>query len=226
MNRHFLAAFAGLILIVTLLAAWVLWRGRTAELPEEPLAPQAPGELGTFSIYTNGEYGFSVMYPESAVLDEEFDTKYFLPANWRYNALPTGEGEPVLALVTYAIESQDSYPRHFVTQVRIGASTDPAELVRCEQRATEQGEGELPDVTLNGTTYKAFSFQDAGMMQYVRGISYRTVHEGACVAIEKIQTGSSYRDDAASVKDISDETLQAEYEKLTGIIESFSFARP
>ncbi|MBU0750373.1 hypothetical protein KKH15_02550 [Patescibacteria group bacterium] len=225
MTRHLLALCSALLLVATLLAAWVVWRGRDDMSPQTQIPAQTPGELGTFSIYTNGEYGFSVMYPNSAIIDETFDQAYFLPSVWRMNALPTATGTPVLAIVTFVTESDHSYPRHFSSQVRIGASADPKEVARCEERATEQGEVELPDVTINGTAFKAFSFQDAGMMKYVRGVSYRTVHEGACIAMEAIESGSSYRDDPESSDDIPDEELQAHYDNLQQVVQSFSFAR-
>jgi len=225
MTRHLLALCSALLLVATLLAAWVVWRGRDDMSVHTPQPVQTPGELGTFSIYTNGEYGFSVMYPNTAIIDETFDEAYFLPDAWRMNALPTGTGTPVIAIVTFMTESDHSYPRHFSTQVRIGASTDPKEVARCEEQASEQGETELPDVTINGTPFKVFSFQDAGMMKYVKGVSYRTVHEGACIAMEAIESGSSYRDDAPSHDDIPDEELQAYYENLHQVIQSFSFAR-
>lgn len=224
MTRHAWALFIAFILIGTLLAVWVVWMGRDSTVVEEPVAV-APGELGTFSIYTNGEYGFSLMYPSHAELEQTFSTDHFLSDAWRVNALPTATGTPVLSVVTYQTRSDISYPRYFVAQVRIGASTDPAEVRRCEQAALEQGENQLADVELNGKTFKVFAFQDAGMMQYVRGVSYRTLHEGSCIALEKIQVGSSYRDDAPSVSDISDEALQDEYNALQMIVDSFTFAR-
>lgn len=224
MTRHAWALFIAFVLIGTLLAVWVIWMNREDTQMQEQVAV-APGELGTFSIYTNGEYGFSLMYPSGAILEEEFGTEYFLSDAWRVNALPTGTGTPILNVVTYETRSDVSYPRYFVTQVRIGASTDPAEVRRCEQPALEQGEDEQPSVVLNGKEFKVFAFQDAGMMQYVRGVSYRAIHEESCIAIEKIQVGSSYRDDAPSASDIPDEELQAEYAALQMIIDSFSFAR-
>ena len=224
MKRHLLAIGVAVVLVASLLTAWVMWQGRGED--EQPVSVvEQPGEVGTFSIYTNGEYGFSVMYPSEALLDEVFDPLYRLPSVWRVNALPNETGTPVLNIVTYDTKSEDSYPRYFITQVRIGVSDDPEEVARCEKQASEQGESQLEDVDLNGTTFKAFSFQDAGMMQYVKGVSYRAVHEGRCVAIEKLQIGSSYRDQP-SEKDIPDESLQAEYADLDMIIRSFSFARP
>jgi hypothetical protein len=64
------------------------------------------------------------------------------------------------------------------------------------------------------------------MMQYAKGVSYRTIHDGACFALEQIETGASYRDDAPSSKDISDTVLQKHYADLATIVQSFSFVQP
>ncbi len=177
------------------------------------------------AIYTNGPYGFSLFYPEMAAVGYGFDASYHLGTSWRANALPEGTGTPVVEIVPYAVTSEDSYPRYFNAMVRIGASADPKELARCEKAGENEGETQLPDATIGGRAWKAFSFQDAGMMQYASGVSYRILTEGKCIAMEKVRTGSSYREDAPSDRDIPDTTLEGEYDALSAIVESFTFAR-
>lgn len=226
MTRHLSFVLVVVVLLAVIAAVWAVWRGaRETEPVEEPVV-ETPGDVGTFSIYTNGAHGFSILYPEDARLEEAFDPEYHVPNTWRVNALPDVAGTPILALVTFATESENSYPRYYTAQVRIGASSDPREVERCTQPAPEQGETQLADVTLGDTTFSVFSFQSAGMMQYAKGESYRTVHQGLCYAIERIAAGSSYREDPPSPEDIPEEVLEAEYAKLADIIRSFSFARP
>lgn len=177
------------------------------------------------AIYTNGPYGFSLFYPDMAAVNYTFDTSYHLGSSWRANALPEATGTPIVEIVPYAVKSEDSYPRYFNAMVRVGASADPKEVARCEKVGEDQGETELPDAVIGGRTWKAFAFQDAGMMQYASGVSYRMVHEGKCIAMEKVRTGSSYREDAPTDHDIPDATLEAQYEALAPIVESFTFAR-
>lgn len=225
-HNHRLLIIA-LIVISGLVLAWFMIQNERTPVPVvTDTATTTSDQLSGRSIYTNGEYGFIVSYPEAARLEEAFSPEYHLPATWRANALPDGEGAPIAAIVAYSTASDHSYPRHFTAMVRIGASTDADELSRCLDAADEQGEKALPDVNLNSTVWKAFEFGDAAMMQYVKGVSYRTVHEGACIALEKIQSGSSYRDDPVSDEDIADEVLQARYKSLDTIVESFTFARP
>ncbi len=226
MNRLTLPLFVLILVLIGGGAAWYLVDSRNQALgTADTEVPELPVPSEGVAIYTNGPYGFSVFYPQEAEVSYEFDATYHLGTMWRANALPESEGAPIVAIIPYAVKSENSYPRYFNAMVRIGASSDPKEIARCEKGASDQGETALPDVTINGTIWKAFSFQDAGMMQYASGISYRTMHEGKCIAVEKVRTGSNYKDDPASPKDIPEETLTAEYDKLSTIIESITFAR-
>jgi len=178
------------------------------------------------ALFTDGEYGFSLRYPETDQTDYTFASFYHLPANWSALALPDATGTPIIAIIGYRTKSEHSYPRYFDAEVRIGASTDPKELAACTTLRAENGETALPDTVIGGTTWKAFAFQSAGMMQYVKGVSYRTVHEGVCIALEQIETGSSYRDDPASANDIPDTVLEAKYHALDSVVKTFQFSRP
>lgn len=199
-------------------------------VPKQAVAP-VPVETGNEnlegqSIYASGEYGFTVRYPSSATIDEKFLTTYHLAATWRANAPVEATGTPVLQIVGYQTKSENSFPRYYDAMVRIGVSKDAATVKDCTALVKDQGETVLPDKVINGTTWKAFSFQNAGMMQYLKGVSYRTVHDGTCFALEQLATGSSYRDDPDSPADVLQEKLDAEYEALGAIIESFAFSAP
>lgn len=213
------------VLVLTGVAlAWLILRTPVAppEAPEESVATTTPDLTGR-AIYTNGTYGLVVSYPETAQVEEEFFTTYHLNKSWRVNS--ETDGDPIVAIRAYSTESDHSYPRYYHALVRIGASTEPKEIANCERVTPDRGETALPDATFNGTTWKVFSFQNAGMQQYVRGVSYRTMHDGACIAVEKIAAGSSYRDDPASPDDVPDTLLEERYEGLDSIVESVSFAR-
>lgn len=206
---------------------WYLTYTREASLMRPGTVASSTTEVQVGqAIYTNGPYGFSLVYPETADVEYTFSASYHLGTTWRASALPDTTGVALLAIIPYATASDHSYPRYFNAMVRIGASEDPKEVAECLKPTSQQGEEELPDVVIQGHTWKAFSFQSAGMMQYAKGVSYRTLHEGKCIALEKIQTGSSYRDDPISPDDVSDEYLLERYEGLSSIITSFTFARP
>jgi len=213
-------AVIGIGVIIMAFIAW--WFGfRNTETPEEP-APQEPTiELSEgLSIYTNGEHGFLLTYPEGASVAETFNNPW-LPNAWSATADPDNVGTPIVSITTYRTESDHSYPRHYTTLVRVGASNAVAS---CLSARTDRGETALPDVTWGGETFKVFSFGDAGMMRYVKGVSYRIVKGDRCYAIEQIAAGSTYREES-SPEDIPDATLEAQYDRLSDIVSSFQFVR-
>lgn len=223
MNRLIFVLFLISIVAIGGSTAWYLVDTRNEAFGPMPVATSTPQVEEGLAIYTNGSYGFSIFYPQDAEVSYAFDSHYHLGTAWRADALPEAAGTPIVAIIPYATISENSYPRYFNALVRIGASTDQDELSRCETAGN--GETALSDTDIGGRVWKAFAFESAGMMQYVRGVSYRTVHEGRCIALEKVRTGSSYREDAPSERDIPDAVLDEEYEALSLIVQSFSFAR-
>lgn len=225
MNRLTILFFILTLVAIGGGATWYLVNSsKQALAPAPEMATSTPEVSEGLAIYTNGTYGLSVFYPQDSIVSYSFEPSYHLGTAWRANALPDVPGSPIVSIVPYSVQSEDSYPRYFNAMIRIGASEAPEELERCLKPATEQNEIALPDADINGTTWKAFSFESAGMMQYASGISYRTIHEGKCVALEQVRTGSIYRE-AVSSKDIPEETLQAEYAKLDEIVRAVVFAR-
>ncbi len=193
-------------------------------VPPEPAATSGENLEGQ-SIYASGEYGFTLRYPSAATLSEDFSTFYHLPAEWRANGPANATGTPLLQIVGYETSSENSFPRYYTAMVRVGVSAGEKEVASCEKIVPDQGETTLADAEIGGETWKAFSFQNAGMMQYVKGVSYRVVHNGTCYVMEKLATGSSYQDDPDTEKDVPQATLDAAYGALDPIVESFTFSR-
>lgn len=222
--HHHRIWIVAVLLITGIALLWLIVRTPVAAPVAEvsPVATTTPDLTGR-AIYTNGTYGLVVSYPETAQIEEEFFTTYHLNNSWRVNAETAGD--PIVVIRAYSTESDHSYPRYYHALVRIGASTDAKDVTSCEKVTPDRGETPLPDATINGRTWKVFSFQQAGMQQYVRGESYRTVHDGACIAVEKIAAGSSYRDDPDSPDDVADVLLDERYAGLSSIVESVMFAR-
>lgn len=222
MKRHFSFIAIALLLAATLFALGAIIFGHQpveapAPAPEEPLLSE--GE----SIYANGEYGFLLQYPGSAVVEETFIEDGYTPVLWRAGALTDTKGTPVVSIRTHRTASETSYPRYYTTLVRVGVSEDAKEVERCLKAAN--GEIALPDVIIGGVSFKAFSFGDAGMMRYLKSESYRVVQDGKCVALEKIAAGSSYKEET-SPKDLSEEFLAEQFAALDTIIGSFRLVAP
>lgn len=219
----------GFIAILLLIAGGTVWYliSSSGGLPTAP--SETASTTGTVfsgeAIYTNGPQGFLIRYPENALVSDSFASYYHLAPTWRANPLEHGTGTPVVSFTTYSTKSESSYPRYFDALVRVGVSSDAKEVAQCLKAQADQGEVALPDKTIGNRVWKAFSFENAGMQQYVRGISYRTMHEEKCVALEQIAVGSNYREDAPSKADITDVELASRYEELGTIIDTFMFVR-
>lgn len=221
MNRKGWMLLAIIVALGAAVAAFVFLSQDTkpAETPEAPL-PDA-GDLTGMVIYASGMHGFVISYPETAYFDESVAFSRDLANEWALGR----PGFPIVAIVSYTRTSDTSYPRDYAAFVRIGTSEKAGDVAACEKADTSLGEEPLPDREISGVLWKAFSYQDAAMMQYVKGVSYRTVHDGKCYALEKIATGSSYREEP-SPDDLTDEALEAEYAKLDAIVGHFMFATP
>lgn len=222
MQRAILLFLVTAVFIGIVLSAWAIWRDGEADIVTEETGIEAPSEVGTFSIFTSGEHGFMLTYPETATVTSGFEAEYHVGTAWRAQALPQGSGTPIVSFIVTDITNEASYPRYYTAQVRVGVSNDPLELRQCEEVQQEQGEVKLADTSINGISFKTFSFADAGMMQYVKGVSYRTLREGTCYAVERIAAGSSYRE-TPSEEDVTDEELESYFEALLPIVMSFRF---
>lgn len=216
--------FTGVLVLIAALAAWYLVDS-SQRIADSVTTEGAVDDFNGLAIYTNGTHGFTLYYPEDAAVAYGFEARYHLGSLWRVNALPQATGTPIVSFTTYSTKSDTSYPRYFDALVRVGASNDPKEIAQCLKPVVDQGETALPDTTIGPVVWKTFSFQNAAMQQYVRGVSYRTIHNGTCYALEKIAVGSNYREEA-SPNDIPEETLDAEFAALDSIIATFSFVRP
>lgn len=161
--------FGWIVLLITLLVIGGIIGGWYLIMRYHPPVPMQQSEatttpqqdLSSSSIYTNGVYGFSAIYPAKDAVAETFSP-------WREDAVATGTP---LVMFTDADGT-----------VRIGASTNAKEVKAC----TKVGPAEtaLADLQLGSTTFKAFTRDDMGTDNQRRITSYRAIHEKACIAIE------------------------------------------
>jgi hypothetical protein len=162
-----LALSIALLVIASIIGGWYLimrYHAPVAEVQNVATTTTPEQDLSSSSIYTNGVYGFSVIYPAKDTLAETFSL-------WRAGAVATGT--PLVSLA-----DADGI-------IRIGASTNAKEVAAC----TKIGPAEtaLPDLRLGSTTFKAFTRDNMGTDNQQRITSYRATHEHACIAIEEFQ---------------------------------------
>lgn len=212
-NKKLIRVSLVLILIaaVIYLSIQILEGKKTVETP--------PNQL---KIHVNETYGFSVAYPKKIKPESTFQKYPSLGDTWMAGASEESKGKALLCIPIFRVTNENSYPRDWITELRIAITTDPIEL---QTFLTKSSFSDAPpkEEVINGTTFFVFPIQDAGMMKFLSGYSYRTIHGGVGYAIERIKTGSIYRDSNNSSKDIPDSTLDSYFNQTSKIVKSFQF---
>jgi hypothetical protein len=196
---------------VIYLSLQILEGRKTAESP--------PSQLIT---HVNETYGFSVAYPKKINPEITFRKYSSLGDTWMAGASEESKGKALLCIPIFRVTNENSYPRNWNTEIRIGVTTDPIELQTFLSKSTYTDVPPKEEI-INGITFYVFPIQDAGMMKFLSGSSYRTIHNGVGYAIERIKTGSIYRDSNNSSKDIPDSVLESYFNQTLSIVNSFQF---
>ncbi len=121
------------------------------------------------SIYSSGEYGFSIFYPSDATITDAFSegtTTEVIP--WRLHPIATGT--PIVRIEEGGKE------------VRVGISTDAKELASCLRASP--GEESRGSFTVGKTAWQEFMFEKLGTEREAMVTSYRIVQNSACYAVE------------------------------------------
>ena len=187
----------------------------------------SPKPRSGLSVYNNVKYGFSLEYPDKLIPQKTFKSFYHLSNKWRAEIFTDNpKGVPVVSIPIFQIDNNTgvykSYPLYYDVEVRVGVSDDPSDVKNCLISTQESATSTI--VTINGTDFWKFDLSNAGMMQYLKGYSYRTIHNNECFVMEQLATGSSYRE-SPNPNDISDNVLNSYFNSAGKIIESFKFTR-
>ncbi len=208
--------------------SFVFWnKGDTAFIQENSV--ETFQNCVILKTYVNNDYGFELKYPSDYEATSTFGQYYHLQNLWRAEASPASNGKPIVSIPVFQIDqggvaTGKSYPLYFDAELRIGASSDPQDILNCYKPDPGYTSQKITDTTINGIVFKKFDFQNAGMMQYVQGESYRVIHNGMCFAVEQIKTGSSYRD-SSMFQGIPDDQLNGYYDEAGKIIQTFKFTK-
>lgn len=127
--------------------------------------------------------GFSIAYPIDFQADDNYSAKPSM--DWRLDASGT-PGEKMLTITIPKIfEPQTNFSDATLT---VGKSANAAALADCLQPDQSGGPaGANPatsTVNINGAAFWVFKFASAGAGNYYETTSYRTIHAGACYAVE------------------------------------------
>ncbi len=186
------------------------------------VTPKSDGMSG----YANSEYNFTLRYPPYVNPHNSFSTFHQLTNNWRVNASQVNQGKGIVEFPIYSVDQGSiatgkTYPLFYIAELRVGVSPNVKECYSTDAGYTNQ---KVTNVTINGVTWKRFSFQDAATMQYIQGESYRTIRNNMCYVLEQVKAGSSYRDDTMK-PGVTDATLNNYYDIAGNIAKTFKFTK-
>jgi hypothetical protein len=203
-----------LVLILIALGAWYGSRF----VPRTKIDPISSNRLAT---HINDTYGFSISYPKTCVPQTKFLKYDLLSDQWMAGATDNSKGKPILCIPIIRMVNESSYPRAWNTEVRIGVTEDYTELTSflfTSEYSTDPPKQEK----IGNVMFYVFPIQDTAMMKFVRGYSYRTIHNGVGYAVELLTIGSNYREDK-SPKDLSDQVLNEYDKQAEKVVKSFLF---
>lgn len=202
----------------------------TVALLRPSLQPK-PSPSPDVATYQNDAYGFELTYPKKLVPKTTFRQYYALSDKWRSQAPEGQAGVAVVAIPVFRVDNPldgvatgKPYPLYFSAEVRVGVSTDTQAVADCLKTDPGYTDQKHETVTLNGAQFEKFEFGDAAMMQYSQGVSYRTVRNNTCFAVEQLKAGSIYRDDSMTAG-IPDSQLDAYYAQAGEMAQTFRFTK-
>jgi len=137
------------------------------EVEKEEVA--VPEDLSMLSIYTNGEYGFSFMYPKAAVLSDAYTQ-----ATTTKNKSNITTNEITIASLTLGESSVSITQNSTVKEKTSCLKANPSEKM-------------LADTVVGSTTWKTFSFDQLGTENEQRVTSYRAILPDGCFIIKQRQ---------------------------------------
>lgn len=140
----------------------------------------------TWTTYQNNEYGFKLSYPKKLEQTGNFKKFYNLSNSWMFEAMDTpSKGIPLVSIIIYRIENKPYYPRYYDVELRIGASKNPKDIKNCYKSIQDI---KPSSKEINGNLFTVYDIQDAAMMQYIQGRSFRIIRNNTCFALERLKT--------------------------------------
>ncbi len=129
---------------------------------------------------------------------------YFFPRGWRvYWIGPDPYASAGRVIVSFGVKALPSQSHTSARELlQIGISHDRRVIATCVRAGMQPGEdARLPDQTINGITFAAYSNSDQSMSQGTSTLDLRAVVGGACYAVDRIsETAGSDPDPSITLK--------------------------
>ena len=189
-----------------------------------PLPGPAPSTQPTSGLrdWQSGDGSISLHYPDTLVPTPDFSGTYFTPEGWRamFDGSTVGDGAGQVRFTAVSASGGDD-PSTVTDILQIGTSDDAAVLSDCLTRGLAGGNGvKQPDRTVGGVRFTVYSNGDAGMSHRLTSTDLRAVHDGECIAIDRLTSSVPSPVDAAS----SPDRTSAEVERdMDAVLSSITF---
>lgn len=148
----------------------------------EPTSAVAPAP--SRPTFTDASLGLSLKVPQGMSLHRDFKRSYLDAGAWKIDAPAGSRGTPEAALVLDGSNAVTS------AELRIGSSDDAEAVKHCQDTPPGAPPGSSNEATLSGIRFRHFKAGDAAMSHYRDVDGYRAVHDGRCLAIDLLVSGT------------------------------------
>ncbi|HEX5961655.1 MAG TPA: hypothetical protein VFY97_10485 [Rhodanobacteraceae bacterium] len=192
-------------------------RSPAASAEASPDSPGSAARPAAGRSITSADWGFSIGVPAGWAVRHGFHPSYLANAAWKTFAGSDSQGKPVLSLV------MPGSNRISDAEIRIGASRAANEVRHCTTPPSAARAGSTATQPINGATFATFDARDAAMSHHLHVRAYRSVHDGACYAIDLLVFGADPEVyDPPATPPFSD--AQA-FRQMQDVLQTFRFTR-
>ena len=197
-----------ILILAILVAAYAVYD--TQHPRQTPLPQNTPQIIpGVSSVeYRDGEFGFSIFYPETAN-----------PSVTNYDGYLPRTQTPAASFVLPANMSLGTNLSE--AGVYIGATSSPAIVATCASSSPELNETAQGTTTISGTNFSVFTSSDAGAGNFYETKTLRTVHGDLCFEIVELLHSTNIGNYDPGTVLVFDKTAFQGY--LDAMVKTFTF---
>jgi len=168
-------------------------------------------------VHVDTSWNFRIAVPPGWKIEHDFAHGYLADDAWKTYAAPDSHGTPIVSLTVPGSNQIVS------AEIRVGASRDANEIAQCTAPPDSVRAGTLHSERIGGAEFTAFEASDAAMSHYLEVRSFRSVHDGACYAIDLLVYGTNPEVyDPPPTPPFSKEQAFA---RMRGVLQTFRFTR-
>ncbi len=181
-----------------------------------PVASTTP-----LTSYMSDQYHFSIEYPQNLEATSTFNGYQHVATSWRQGAVDTPKsGTPVVSIIVDSLMNNPGEEGYYYdAELRIGVSTTASAVTNCLTVDADE-DSATTSIAVGGITFTHFTRESAGMSQFGKVDSYRTVHNKTCVAVEAIIAGGGT---ALNNPSQSPERAATDKQMMQSILQTFAF---